>query len=95
MEYYQAILRQGATWMMSKTDDMIAAKKIKSLSANIAGQLVLPEIDIKNWMKKLFPILLDFHAQYGNRQYVFIIDKSLSAEELQLLSTEILWNLIS
>ncbi|EHQ88998.1 hypothetical protein [Desulfosporosinus youngiae] len=82
--------------MLTRIDNMIAAKKIKSLFANIAGQLDLPEIDIQDWIQKLFPILLDFHSKYGNRQYVFILNKlSLPSEESQLLNPETLWNLIS
>ncbi len=81
--------------MLTRTDNIIAAKKIKSLSANIAGQLSLPEIDIQNWMQKLFPVLLDFHSQYGNRQYVFILEKSLSHDEANLLDTNLLWGFIS
>ncbi|TEB11291.1 hypothetical protein Psfp_03989 [Pelotomaculum sp. FP] len=82
--------------MLSGIDDAIAEFKIKSLSANIAGQLMLPEIDIQNWMKKLFPVLIGFHAKYGNRQFVFIICNSLlSPENSEDLNKDILWAFIS
>lgn len=82
--------------MLSKTDNMIAMQKVKALSANIAGQLMLPEIDIQNWINKLFPILLDFHTQYGNRQYTFIISEQyLQPEEAELLHIGALWDFIS
>ena len=90
------MLLWGVIKLLSGIDSIIAESKIKSLSANIAGQLMLPEIDVQNWMKKLFPILINFHAQYGNRQVAFIISNtSLSPENSEDLSVDLLWNFVS
>jgi len=82
--------------MLSKIDSIIANSKINSLSANIAGQLKLTEIDIKEWLEKLINILHDFHLKYGNYQFVLILNNYLKRYDSSiLLSSELLWDFIS
>lgn len=82
--------------MLSKIDNMIAEKKIKSMSANIAGQLSIPEITIHNWMKELFPVLKGFFSIYGNRQIALIISNApLPIENTEKFDTTKLWEFVS
>lgn len=96
IKFYWVILLLEAIELLSGIDTVIAESKIKSLSANVAGQLMLPEIDIQNWMKKLFPVLREFHTKYGNRQFVLIICNSpLLRENSEDLNADRLWGFIS
>lgn len=82
--------------MLSKVDNNIAINKIRSISANIAGQLNLAEVDIKIWLIKLFHILEEFYCKYHNRQFVLAIsDKKLTDDDLKILSADLLWEFIS
>lgn len=95
-KFFLATLIWEADLMLSKTDAMIATKKIKGISANIAGQLMLPEIDIHKWIETLFQIFLDFYTKYGNRQLVFIISESLFQQESSdQLQADTLWGFVS
>jgi len=82
--------------MLSKIDIMIAEKKIKSISANIAGQLGIPEIAIHTWMEGLFPVLQDFYSRHGSRQLALVISKtSLPISDSEALNATALWNFVS
>ena len=82
--------------MLSKTDNMIVEKKIKSLSANIAGQLGIPEVDIHTWMGVLFPVLQNFYSTHGNRQIALVISRIyFSNEESEVFNAITLWEFMS
>lgn len=82
--------------MLSKFDNIIAEQKIKSMSANIAGQLDMPEITIHTWMEEFFPVLKNFHSTYGNHQIALIISKTpLPIKDTEKFDATSLWGFVS